>query len=131
MFVLNYSANVKLYFEYAKYFFKFYFDLFLFLSKGNLKILLYLHSNYILNTMLRIQEVCKEKGITMQILAKKMGISYQALYASIAGNPTIGRLNEIAKVLDCSLTELVQESTTHLKCPCCGAELQLVEKKKE
>ena len=79
--------------------------------------------------MLRIQEVCKEKGITMQILAKRMGITYQALYASIAGNPTIGRLNEIAKVLDCSLTDLIQENTTNFKCPCCGAELQLVEKK--
>lgn len=81
--------------------------------------------------MLRIQEVCKEKGITMQILAKRMGITYQALYASVAGNPTIGKLNEIAKALDCSLTDLIQENTTNLRCPKCGAELQLVEKVKE
>lgn len=81
--------------------------------------------------MLRIQEVCKEKGITMQILAKRMGITYQALYASVAGNPTIGKLNEIAKALDCSLTDLIKDNTAHLRCPSCGAELQLIEKVKE
>ena len=29
-------------------------------------------SNYNLNNMLRVQEICKEQGITMQDLAKKM-----------------------------------------------------------
>lgn len=126
MFVLNSDANVKLYFEYAKLFFKFYFDLFLFFSKSNLKILLYLYSNYILNTMLRIQEICKEKGITMQILAKKMGITYQALYASVAGNPTIGRLEEIAKALNVEVVDLFEKKSCSFTCPNCGSKLKLI-----
>lgn len=81
--------------------------------------------------MLRIQEICKERGITMQILAKRMGVTYQALYASVSGNPTIGKLNEIAKALDCPLTDLIKDNTARFKCPRCGAELQLVEKKEE
>ena len=126
MFVLNYGANVKLYFEYAKLFFKFYLYLFFFFSKDNLKILLYLYSNYILNTMLRIQEVCKEKGVTMQILAKKMGITYQALYASVAGNPTVGRLEEIAKALDVEVIDLLERKSCSFTCPNCGSKLKLI-----
>ena len=47
--------------------------------------------------MLRVQEICKQQGISMQILAQRLGITYQALYAAVSGNPTIGKLNEIAK----------------------------------
>ncbi|MDR1257871.1 MAG: helix-turn-helix transcriptional regulator [Tannerellaceae bacterium] len=56
--------------------------------------------------MLRVQEVCKKKGITMQDLAKRMGITYQALYASASGNPTIGKLSEIATALGVEVVEL-------------------------
>ena len=77
--------------------------------------------------MLRIQEVCKEQGFTMQTLAKKMGITYQALYASVAGNPTIGRLNEIAKALDVDVMDLFERKSSTLVCPSCGAKLQLTE----
>jgi len=61
--------------------------------------------------MLRLQEVCKERGITMQDLAKRMGVTYQALYASASGNPTIGKIKEIAKALDVDYLELLQEKT--------------------
>lgn len=57
--------------------------------------------------MLRVQEVCKEKGVSMQDLAKRMGISYQALYASVSGNPTIGKVKEIALALDVDFLELL------------------------
>lgn len=59
--------------------------------------------------MLRIQEICKEKGITMQDLAKRMGITYQALYASASGNPTIGKIKEIAQALDVDYLELLED----------------------
>lgn len=61
--------------------------------------------------MLRLQEVCKERGITMQDLAKRMGVTYQALYASASGNPTIGKVKEIAKALDVDYLELLEEKT--------------------
>lgn len=60
-------------------------------------------------TELRIQEICKEKGITMQDLAKRMGKTYQALYASIGNNPTLGRLDEIAEILGVSTTDLFEK----------------------
>ena len=59
--------------------------------------------------MLRVQEICKEKGITMQELAKNMGVSYQALYASVSGNPTIGKIKEIAQTLNVHYLELLEE----------------------
>lgn len=62
-----------------------------------------------IDTMLRIQEICKEKGITMQQLADKMGITYQALYASLAGNPTIRTLEKIANILNVDIVTLFEK----------------------
>lgn len=59
--------------------------------------------------MLRVQEICKERGITMQELAQKMGQSFQALYASCAGNPTIGKVKKIAQALGVDYLELLEE----------------------
>lgn len=67
-------------------------------------------SNYNLNDMLRIQEICKEKGITMQDLSKRMGVTYQALYANASGNPTIGKLQEIADALGVPFSSLFQQA---------------------
>lgn len=77
--------------------------------------------------MLRIQELCKEKGITMQVLAeKRLGITYQALYASVSGNPTLERLQQIADALGVSLTELFEKPAAgNFTCPNCGAALRL------
>lgn len=79
-------------------------------SMYNLKNVLIFASNYNLNNiMLRVQEICKEQGITMQDLAKKMGVTYQALYAAISGNPTIGKLGDIAKALGVNVVDLFAE----------------------
>ena len=78
--------------------------------------------------MLRVQEICKDKGITMQILAKRLGVTYQALYSAVAGNPTIGKLGEIAKALDVSVPELFKEeesSCVRITCPHCGKSVTL------
>lgn len=83
-------------------------------------------SNYNLNNMLRIQEVCKEQGVTMQDLAKRMGISYQALYASVSGNPTIGKLSEIANALEVEVSDLIEKSDKNsITCPHCGKSINL------
>lgn len=57
--------------------------------------------------MLRVQEICKQQGITMQDLAKRMGVTYQALYAAVSGNPTIGKLGEIANALNVHIADLL------------------------
>lgn len=56
--------------------------------------------------MLRVAELCKEKGITQQTLAKKMGIQYQSLYAALNGNPRMDTLEKIAEALGVSVVEL-------------------------
>lgn len=76
--------------------------------------------------MLRVQEICKEQGMTMQDLAKKMGVTYQALYAAVSGNPTIGKLGEIAKVLGVNIVDLFDEEkkdSNFITCPHCGCKI--------
>ena len=44
---------------------------------------------------LRIKELCKEKGLTLQQVAEYMGVNRVSLSNSINGNPTIGTLEKI------------------------------------
>lgn len=46
----------------------------------------------------------------MQDLAKKMGVTYQALYAAVSGNPTIGKLGDIAKALGVNVVDLFERN---------------------
>lgn len=74
--------------------------------------------------MLRVNEICKEKGITLKDLAKKLGVTYQALFANLNGNPTLSKLNDIAQALGVEVGELFAPSDAHsFRCPVCGAEI--------
>ena len=78
--------------------------------------------------MLRIQEICKQQGITMQDLAKRMGVTYQALYAAVSGNPTIGKLGDIAKALGVNVVNLFDEEKVDdnfITCPHCGKKIKI------
>lgn len=55
---------------------------------------------------LRIKELCKEKGLTLQQVAECMGVNRVSLSNSINGNPTIGTLEKIATALNVDITEL-------------------------
>ena len=79
--------------------------------------------------MLRVPEICKQQGISMQILAQRLGITYQALYAAVSGNPTIGKLNEIAKALGVSIVDLIEEEKVPntIVCPNCGKRFRMEE----
>ncbi len=59
---------------------------------------------------LRIKEVAKSKGYSLQELSKKLGITYQALNARMVGNPSIKVLSEISKALNCEIHELIETS---------------------
>lgn len=55
---------------------------------------------------LRIKELCKEKGIRMSDIAEKMGVNQANLASSLNGNPTLSRLQDVAKVLGVETYEL-------------------------
>ncbi len=57
---------------------------------------------------LRITEVAKSKDVDLQTLAKKLGITYQALYARMVGNPSIKIIQTMADALGVEPAELVE-----------------------
>ena len=60
---------------------------------------------------LRIKDICLEQGIMLKDLAKQLGLTEVGLSKSINGNPTIGRLEEIANALGVPVTELFDKSS--------------------
>ncbi|MFC5046316.1 helix-turn-helix domain-containing protein [Aquimarina hainanensis] len=62
---------------------------------------------------LRIKEICKEKGLKLPDLAKRLGISRQALSKRINNNPTIESLSEIAEILKVDPIELIVPSSDY------------------
>ncbi len=82
--------------------------------------------------MLKIKEIAREKGYTMQQLADKLGIVRDTLTRQAHGNPTISTLQKIAEVLEVDITELFDTAVvekdkkiTSINCPKCGEEIRL------
>lgn len=63
---------------------------------------------------LQIQEVLKQKDLSVPELAKRLDISRAALYYQIKGNPTLETLEKIAKALDVSIIELFKTDSKPL-----------------
>lgn len=59
---------------------------------------------------LRIKEICKQKGISMGEIAERIGISPVNLSASINGNPTLNRLQEVADILGVDVPDLFERT---------------------
>jgi len=73
---------------------------------------------------LKIKEICKDKGITITLLANKLNIKQESLSRTINGNPTFDTLKKIASALDVHVSELfTKNSGNTFQCPKCGAEL--------
>lgn len=64
---------------------------------------------------LRIKEICKEKGIAMGELASKLGINQISLSQCLSGNPSLKRLQEIASILQVSVSDLFEKES--VSCP--------------
>ena len=78
---------------------------------------------------LRVKELCKEKGLQMQELADKLGITRITLTRNISGNPTISTLENIAAALGVSVPELfAPQPTNTITCPKCGTVLEVKER---
>jgi transcriptional regulator with XRE-family HTH domain len=74
------------------------------------------------NTKLRIKEIAKSRGITLEQLADKLGIRRTSLSQALTRNVfSIEKLSEIADVLDVEIPELFEASQpSSMKCPHCG-----------
>lgn len=77
---------------------------------------------------LRIKDVIKAHGLTVEQVAKRMGILPSALSQSINGNPTIEKLEKIAAAIGCTPSELLAIPTNTITCPRCGAQLEVKER---
>ena len=78
----------------------------------------------------RVKELCKEKGIMMKDLAEKLGITPTGLSKSLGQDyPQLQTLERIANALGVDVAELFikPSNNNELKCPKCGAKLQLTE----
>ncbi len=79
-----------------------------------------------MDILLNIKELSKNKGLTLSDLATQMGISYQAFHSSLSGNPSVGRLQEVATILEVEVADLLRAKPKGICCPHCGGKLQIV-----
>ena len=90
------------------------------------------------DSFMRIKELLKEKGMTQQALADKVGVSYQSMKQTLnAPSVTTSTLEKIATALDVPLWQLFaspEEVSTDsdnnvLTCPKCGTKLKVTKLK--
>lgn len=75
---------------------------------------------------MRIKEVMKERGIGVQELADKLGVSRQTMSKQLRGHILVDTAQEIADALGVSITELFEKRPEPtLKCPHCGKEIHI------
>lgn len=77
---------------------------------------------------LRIKELIKEKGTTIQCIADAIGVNRVTLSNSINGNPTVETLNKIADALGVNITDLFEQPQPHsagITCPHCGKSITI------
>ena len=77
---------------------------------------------------LRVKEICKEKGITIQELADNMEMKRESLSRAINGNPTLETLEKIASALGLNISELFDQpknNTAGITCPHCGKNINI------
>lgn len=75
---------------------------------------------------LRIKELIKSKGMTIEEAADKIGISRSGLNQHIAGNPSVETLERIASALEVPVTDLFEQPAKDLvNCPYCGNKIKI------
>lgn len=58
---------------------------------------------------LRIREIMLEKGVSVNEMSKKLGITRQSFYSIVNGNPTMSTLTKIAEILSVTVKELFRD----------------------
>lgn len=59
-----------------------------------------------------IKEKCKEKGLSIFALEKAAGIGNGTIARWNTSSPTVENLQAVAKVLECTVDELLEETAT-------------------
>ncbi|MBO6254112.1 MAG: helix-turn-helix transcriptional regulator [Bacteroidaceae bacterium] len=82
------------------------------------------------NKELRIKDICKEKGITLETLANKLNIRRTSLAQAMSRNNfSIDKLAEIADALGVEIPDLFQGSLANSGiiglCPHCGKPIHI------
>ena len=80
-----------------------------------------------------IKKVIKERGYTIEDVAKKMGISRVTLSQNMSRNPTVGTLERIANAINCNVSEFFTDERdvpNTIICPHCGEKIVLEAKKR-
>lgn len=79
-------------------------------------------------TQLRIKEICKSQGITLNDLAERVGVSRVSLSGISTGKqkPSFDTLEKLAAALGVSVPELfAPQPTNTITCPHCGKTITL------
>lgn len=75
---------------------------------------------------MRIKEVLKEKGVGVQELANRLGISRQTLHKQLNGNILVDTAQNIADAIGVPVSELFEKpKEPTFVCPHCGKELHI------
>ena len=60
-----------------------------------------------INVEENLREICRRKGLRLSDVADRMGSGQSNLISSVKGNPSLSKLDEIAKALNVSVSELL------------------------
>lgn len=75
---------------------------------------------------LRVKKLCKERGLTLQALAEKVGSSQASISRiSAGGNTTTETLEKLAIALGVSIQDLFAETSDTATCPHCGGTIRV------
>lgn len=78
---------------------------------------------------LRIKEICKEQGITLNTLAERIGVSQPSISGLATGKqkPSLDTLEKLCQALNVEIGELFtrKESDTMI-CPKCGSKFKMI-----
>lgn len=83
---------------------------------------------------MEVKTIIKQRGFTMEAVAKKMGITRVTLAQNLSRNPTVGTLQKIADVIGCKVGDFfvddmdIKENTNTITCPHCKKKIHFDEK---
>ncbi len=60
---------------------------------------------------LRIRKIMLEKGISVNEMSEKLGITRQSFYSIVNGNPTMSTLTKIAEILGVTVKKLFRDES--------------------
>lgn len=80
---------------------------------------------------MEVKTIIKQKGFTIEAVAKKMGITRVTLTQNLSRNPTVGTLQKIADVIGCKVGDFfaddmdIKDDDNTITCPHCGKKIKI------